>query len=69
MSKNVSKRFFFKKKKQKTFAPLVRDVGQRWWLASALKEVKFFCFFLFTKRSSSLLNFLAATVPVSKEHV
>jgi hypothetical protein len=69
MSEKVSKRFFFEKKKQKTFTLLVRAVGQRRWLASALKESKFFCFFLFTKRSSSLLTSLVAAVPVLKEHV
>jgi hypothetical protein len=44
------KKFFFEKKNQKTFAPLRAVVNQ-----PGTKLVKFFCFFLFTKRSASFL--------------
>jgi hypothetical protein len=40
--------FFFEKKHQKTFAPLDR-AGET---ACGLKLIKFFCFFLFTKRQA-----------------
>jgi hypothetical protein len=46
VSKN--KEFFFEKKNQKTFAP--RRQGRS--KATGQKLLKFFCFFLFTKRSS-----------------
>jgi hypothetical protein len=46
VSKN--KEFFFEKKNQKTFAP--RRQGRS--KATGRKLLKFFCFFLFTKRSS-----------------
>jgi len=47
-----SKRFFFEKKKQKTFAPgAVRAVRGR---TQRPGEQKFFCFFFFKKRSSLL---------------
>jgi hypothetical protein len=47
----ASKRFFFEKKKQKTFAN-----GPRAFHPQGLKDQKFFCFFFFKKRSSSLLT-------------
>jgi len=40
------KKFFFEKKNQKTFAPLRAVFNQ-----PGTKQIKFFCFFLFTKRS------------------
>jgi hypothetical protein len=43
-----NKEFFFEKKNQKTFAP--RRQGRS--KANGQKLLKFFCFFLFTKRSS-----------------
>jgi hypothetical protein len=49
------KRFFFVKKKQKTFF----DLGLRWLRRPSPKGTKFFCFFLFTKRS------LPASCPLS----
>jgi hypothetical protein len=42
-----SKKFFFEKKNQKTFGPA--GVGDA--IATA-RRTKFFCFFLFTKRSA-----------------
>jgi hypothetical protein len=48
-----SKRFFFEKKKQKTFALLVRGVGHYGGPLPGLKERKFFASF-FQKRSACL---------------
>jgi hypothetical protein len=42
-----SKRFFFEKKKQKTFA----ELGHGWWNQQGLKDQKFFGSF-FQKRTS-----------------
>jgi hypothetical protein len=47
-----SKRFFFEKKKQKTFANGPQALHQH-----GLKDQKFFCFFFFKKRSSYLATF------------
>jgi hypothetical protein len=45
--KKVRKRFFFEKKKQKTFAP----AGFGTIRAKSHSKQKFFCFFFFKKRS------------------
>jgi len=50
-----SKAFFFEKKKQKTFDLLRAGVTPA---VIASETSKFFCFFLFTKRRSSILFFL-----------
>jgi len=46
--------FFFEKKNQKTFAPLSRGCGYPEAKSHAGALIKFFCFFLFTKRSAFL---------------
>jgi hypothetical protein len=51
----ASKRFFFEKKKQKTFAKWAPGVSP-----ALAKDQKFFCFFFFKKRSASLLTWLGA---------
>jgi hypothetical protein len=47
-----SKPFFFEKKNQKTFAPRSTCVTPA---VATSKKSKFFCFFLFTKRSACVL--------------
>ena len=63
-----SKRFFFEKKKQKTFYPLC--IASHWRVGCAKQHLlaspvspgnkvgKFFCFFFFKKRSASLRHCL-----------
>jgi len=46
------KTFFFEKKEPKNFFAALRAVLER----KKSKLIKFFCFFLFTKRSSFLLS-------------
>jgi hypothetical protein len=50
--RQARKLFFFEKKNQKTFAPLRACVAPS---GVTSKKSKFFCFFLFTKRSAFLL--------------
>ena len=65
-AREESKRFFFVKKKQKTFIRLAFPVTGAWgvrsnsllispFLHTGTERVKFFCFFFFKKRSASLL--------------
>jgi len=48
------KMFFLKKKNQKTFAPGAKGASKSRLDRVAQKKSKFFCFFLFTKRSASI---------------
>jgi hypothetical protein len=52
MKREKGRMFFFEKKNQKTFTPLSRLCGADKANSQGGELTKFFCFFLFTKRSS-----------------